>query len=196
VIQLLLGHYVPQDGQILLDGVDLTKLSRSYVRSVCSIVSQSPAIFDATVIENLLYGADGNPNMEDVKAACIAAGIDEVISQLPGGYDCHIRDDRLSGGQRARLALARALLSPRPVTVLDEPTAALDKESECHISRALDQLVSRKGGTIVMVAHRLSTVVRFDNIAAIYRGRVLEQGRHDELLEKGGYYAHLWSLQG
>ncbi len=196
LISLILRHYEHQDGRILLDGVDLGKLSRSYVRSICTVVSQSPALFDGTVTENVIYGASGMPSIEDVKAACIAAGIHEIINNLPDGYETKIQTDQLSGGQRARLALARGLLTPRPITLLDEPTAALDKESEAHVSRALDELVSQRSSTVIMVAHRLSTVVRFDNIAAIYRGRVLEQGEHDELLGKGGYYAHLWRLQG
>lgn len=192
LLALILQQYQPQGGRILLDGVNLNSLRRSFILSACNVVSQVPAIFACgTVCDNVMYGAVGPQNLEGVITACKAAGIHETILRLPNGYDTQVKEGYLSGGQRARLAIARAFLCPRAITLLDEPTAALDQESEAQVQRALDDLIASKRSTIIAVAHRLSTIERFDTIAAIYRGRVLEQGNHQELLAKNGYYAHL-----
>ena len=193
LIALILRHYEPQGGQIMLDGVPFPQLSRAFLRSACAVVSQTPAIFDASVTDNILYGSGGRQvSFEDIVAACTAAGIHDTIMKFPKQYDTLLVEGSLSGGQRQRLGIARALLAPRPITLLDEPTAALDKESESHVQRSFEALMGKT--TLIAVAHRLSTVQKFDKIAAIYRGRVLESGPHEDLIAMGGYYKHLWCL--
>jgi ATP-binding cassette subfamily B protein len=194
VFQLLLRFYDPIAGAVRLDGVDLRLADLAAVRSRIAIVSQEPAIFAASVTENVRYGRP-EASDEEVRAACEAAFAAEFIGRLPEGYDTYLgeRGVRLSGGQRQRLAIARAILSDRPILLLDEATSALDSESESMVQRALARLMLRR--TVLIIAHRLSTVKSADRIAVIDRGRLAAIGRHDELLHLNTLYARLAQLQ-
>ncbi len=203
VFQLLLRFYDPESGAVRLDGVDLRAADPIAVRSRVALVPQEPAIFAASVAENVRYGRPEATDNE-VRAACEAAFADEFIGRLPHAYDTYLgeRGVRLSGGQKQRLAIARAVLADRPVLLLDEATSALDSESERMVQVALERLM--KGRTTLVIAHRLSTVKRVDRIAVIDHGRLVAIGTHDELVAIGTHdelvaasplYARLAELQ-
>jgi len=194
VFQLLLRFYDPQQGQVRLDGVDLRRTDPAQVRARVALVPQEPAIFAASVMENVRYG---RPSADDdeVTAACEAAFALEFIERLPQGFDTYLgeRGVRLSGGQRQRLAIARAILSARPILLLDEATSALDSESERMVQAALER--SMQGRTTLIIAHRLATVKSVDRIAVIEAGRVVGLGTHEQLLAADALYARLAALQ-
>lgn len=194
VADLLLRLYAPTSGQILADDVDIAVLDPASWRGRIGVVSQDPFLFHDTVRANIAYG---NPQAatEEIVAAARAAHADEFIGRLAEGYDTVIGDRgwRLSGGQRQRIALARALVREPDLLVLDEATSALDSESERHIQSALDEQRGRR--TMLLIAHRLSTVVRADQIVVLAEGKLVEQGAHQELLARQGLYARLWRLQ-
>jgi ATP-binding cassette subfamily B protein len=194
LFQLLLRFYDPQEGEILFDGVPLSRLDPQALRRHIALVPQEPVIFATSVIENVRY-ARPDATLEEVKAACAAAYADEFVEQLPEGYDSYLgeRGVRLSGGQRQRMAIARAILADRPLLLLDEATSALDAESERVVQHALERLM--QGRTTLIIAHRLATVVHADRIVVMDQGRVVETGTHAELLRQDGLYAHLARLQ-
>jgi len=194
VFQLLLRFYDPDSGRVRLDGVDLRHADPHAVRSRIALVPQEPAIFAASVAENVRYGRPGAGDAE-VEAACEAAFATEFIRRLPQGFDTYLgeRGVRLSGGQRQRIAIARAILSGRPVLLLDEATSALDSESERMVQAALERLM--RGRTTLIIAHRLSTVKSVDRIAVIDHGRLAGVGSHQELLAASELYARLAALQ-
>jgi ATP-binding cassette subfamily B protein len=194
VFQLLLRFYDPQHGQVRLDGVDLCMADPARVRERVAVVPQEPAIFAASVMENVRYGRPAARD-DEVRAACEAAFALEFIERLPQGFGTYLgeRGVRLSGGQRQRLAVARAILSARPILLLDEATSALDSESERMVQAALER--SMQGRTTLIIAHRLATVKSVDRIAVIDGGHVVGLGTHDQLLAAEPLYARLAALQ-
>ncbi|PZO83032.1 MAG: ABC transporter permease, partial [Micavibrio aeruginosavorus] len=180
----------PTGGRILIDNDDIRTLSVESLRRNIALVSQDITIFDDTVWANIGYGRQGAYQDEIIKAA-IAAEADEFIRRLPQGYDTRLGEEglKLSGGQRQRIAIARAMLRNAPILLLDEATSALDNEAERAIQRTLAEL--QKGRTTLVIAHRLSTVQNADQILVMEDGRIVERGRHDDLLGHGGVYARI-----
>jgi ATP-binding cassette subfamily B protein len=194
VFQLLLRFYDPQGGAIRIDGVDVRQAHPAQLRRRIALVPQEPAIFAASVTENVRYGRPEAPDAA-VRLACDAAFATEFIERLPQGFDTYLgeRGVRLSGGQRQRLAIARAVLSDRPILLLDEATSALDSESERMVQIALERLMRSR--TTLIIAHRLSTVKSVDRIAVIDAGRLVGAGTHDELMQSNALYARVAQLQ-
>jgi subfamily B ATP-binding cassette protein MsbA len=195
LVNLLPRFYDVSGGAILIDGVDIRSSTLASLRGQIGIVTQDTVLFDDTVASNIAYGSPNAPP-QAVEAAARAANAHDFILGLPGAYQTVIgeRGQRLSGGQRQRLAIARALLKNAPILVLDEATSALDAESELLVQEALANLMLNR--TSFVIAHRLSTIRRADAIIVLERGRVVEIGRHDELLTRpDGTYATLYQLQ-
>ncbi len=184
----------PTGGQILMDGIPLTRLTRRSLRSLLGVVSQDTVLLNDTVHANIAYGSPGATRSQ-VEAAAQAANADLFIAQLPLGYETLLgeRGTRLSGGQRQRIAIARALLRDPPILILDEATSALDTESERLVQQAIDRLMAER--TVLVIAHRLATVRDADEIVVLDAGRVAERGTHDELFRAGGLYRRLYDLQ-
>ncbi len=194
LVDLLPRFYEPTGGQILMDGVPVTRLTRRSLRALMGIVSQETVLLNDTVYANIAYGR-GDFTLEQVRAAAQAANADEFIAQLPQGYDTLLgeRGTRLSGGQRQRIAIARALLRDPPLLILDEATSALDTESERLVQEAIDRLMAHR--TVLVIAHRLATVRHADLIVVLADGRLVERGTHDALFAAGGLYRRLYDLQ-
>ncbi|WP_342361048.1 ABC transporter transmembrane domain-containing protein [Terrarubrum flagellatum] len=194
IVQLLLRFYDPQSGRILVDGVPIIDADPAELRTRIAYVPQEPAIFGATIAENIAYGREGASAAEIERAAQMAAA-DEFIRTLPQGYATKLgeRGVTLSGGQRQRIAIARAILRDAPILLLDEATSALDAESERAVQRALETLM--KDRTTIVVAHRLATILSADRILVLDHGRIVEQGSHESLVKAGGLYARLAALQ-
>jgi len=190
---LLVRFFDPTAGRVLLDGVDARDVPVGVWREQVGVVLQESFLFPLSIHDNIAYGRPGALR-EQVVAAARAANADEFVSRLPQGYDTVVgeRGATLSGGQRQRVAIARALLKDAPVLVLDEPTSALDVQTEGLLLAALDRLM--QGRTTLVIAHRLSTVRRADRIVVLDQGRVAETGTHEQLLRRGGLYAHLHAL--
>lgn len=194
IVDLLARFYEPTHGRITLDGVALGDLELRSLRSLLGIVTQETVLFHDTVRANIAYGL-GDVPMERIERAARAAHAHEFIAQLPNGYDTVLgeRGTRLSGGQRQRIAIARAILRDPPILILDEATSALDSESELLVQQAIEKLLA--GRTVFVIAHRLATVRHADQILVMERGRIVDRGRHDELLLRDGLYRYLYRLQ-
>jgi subfamily B ATP-binding cassette protein MsbA len=194
LLNLLPRFYDVTGGQVLLDGTDVRDLTLASLRAQVALVTQEPFLFDDTVRANIAY-ARPDASEEDIEAAAEAAAAHDFITALPAGYDTVVGEAgaRLSGGQRQRIAIARAFLKDAPVLLLDEATSALDAESERQVQDALERLMA--GRTTVLIAHRLSTVRAADRIYVLEAGRVVEQGRHAELVASGGLYSRLARAQ-
>jgi subfamily B ATP-binding cassette protein MsbA len=194
LVNLLPRFFDPDSGIISIDGIDIRDLTLKSLRSHIGIVTQDTILFNDSVRNNIAYGRSDLP-FERVREAAAAAYADEFIMQLPHGYDTVIGESglRLSGGQRQRLAIARALLKNAPILILDEATSHLDTESESLVQKALYNLM--QGRTTLVIAHRLSTVVKAHRILVMDAGRIIEEGSHDELLAMGGSYKRLYDLQ-
>jgi ATP-binding cassette subfamily B protein/subfamily B ATP-binding cassette protein MsbA len=193
VFGLLTGLRMPDAGRVLIDGTDASGFTLADLRSVFAVVSQEAALFDETIRDNVTLGREPDPGR--LAAALEAARVTDFAAGLPAGLDTPAgpRGSGLSGGQRQRVAIARALLAEAPVLLLDEATSALDAASEALISEALSRLSD--GRTTIVIAHRLATIRHADHIVVMDGGRVIDQGRHDELLARGGLYADLCRLQ-
>ncbi|MGC1354219.1 MAG: ABC transporter ATP-binding protein [Xanthobacteraceae bacterium] len=194
VFDLILRFYDIESGRILLDGQNIAGVSRHSLRSQIAYVGQVVQLFRGTIRENIAFGRIGASN-EEIVAAAKAAHAHDFILGFPAGYDTPVGEHgmQLSGGQRQRIAIARALIKNAPIILLDEPTAALDSESEQTVQEAFAEL--RKGRTTLVIAHRLATIMHADSILVVENGLVVESGRHEELLRKGGRYASFYRLQ-
>ena len=190
LVNLIPRFYDPQRGEILLNGKPLKEYSLASLRRSVSMVSQDAFLFDMTIAENIAYGRDlsSEPDMDRVRSA-------GFIRELPEGYETPIgeRGVRLSGGQKQRLTIARALLKDAPLLILDEATSALDSESEHMVQKALDNLMLNR--TSLIIAHRLSTILEADRIVVMECGRIVDIGRHEELLGRCELYTRLYNMQ-
>ncbi len=194
LVDLLPRFYEPTRGQLLMDGVPITRYTRRSLRRLMGIVSQETVLLNDTVLANIAYGR-ADFTLEQVRAAARAANADEFVLRLPDGYQTMLgeRGTRLSGGQRQRIAIARALLRDPPVLILDEATSALDTESERLVQEAIERLMAHR--TVFVIAHRLATVQDADAIVVLAEGRIVERGSHDDLLAADGLYRRLYNLQ-
>jgi subfamily B ATP-binding cassette protein MsbA len=191
---LLLRFYDPTHGAVKIGGVDLREVSTRDLRNQIAVVAQENILFNDTVRRNIELGRLG-ASSDDIIAAAKHAYAYEFIMQKPDGFDTVIGEKgvSLSGGQRQRIAIARAVLKNAPILVLDEATSALDTESERAVQSALDELM--KGRTTICIAHRLSTILHADLIVVLDQGKIVETGRHEELVQRGGVYQKLYELQ-
>ena len=192
--KLLLRFADIDEGEISISEQDIKHVTQRSLRKNIAYVPQETSLFHRSIADNIAYGRP-DASMEEIKQAAKLANADEFISDLPQGYETLVgeRGVKLSGGQRQRIAIARAILKNAPILVLDEATSALDSESEALIQGALEKLMH--GRTSVVIAHRLSTVASLDRIVVLENGKIVEQGRHDELLKQNGVYKKLWSRQ-
>ncbi|MDQ3208473.1 MAG: ABC transporter ATP-binding protein/permease, partial [Gemmatimonadota bacterium] len=194
IADLVPRFHDPTMGQILMDGVPLSRIGRRSLRALMGVVSQDTVLLNDTVRGNIAYGSPG-ATAEQVEAAAEAANAAGFIADLPKGYDTMLgeRGTRLSGGQRQRIAIARALLRDPPILILDEATSALDTESERLVQQAIERLMRER--TVLVIAHRLATVRDADEIVVLDGGKVVQRGSHEELLRAGGLYRRLYDFQ-
>jgi ABC-type multidrug transport system fused ATPase/permease subunit len=194
IVSLIPRFYDPNSGRVTIDGHDLRDVKLSAVRSQIAYVLQETVLFRGSVADNIAYGK-GTATRDEIVAAAKLANADGFISQMPQGYDTMVGDrgDTLSGGQRQRIGIARAVIRDNPILILDEPTAALDSESEKLVMDALTRLM--KGRTVITIAHRLSTIRDADKIVVLTQGVLAEEGSHDELMARNGVYATLYRTQ-
>jgi subfamily B ATP-binding cassette protein MsbA len=195
LVDLLPRFYEPTRGSVTLDGRDGREFTLPSLRNLMGIVSQETVLFNDSARANIAYGSLDRYDATAIEAAARAANAHDFLAALPSGYDTVLgeRGTRLSGGERQRLAIARALLRDPPILILDEATSALDTASERLVQEAIDRLLA--GRTVFVIAHRLSTVQHATQILVLDRGRVVERGRHEELLALGGAYSRLYTMQ-
>lgn len=198
IVALLQRFYdSTSDGSITLDGVDLRKLNLKWYRSQVGLVGQEPVLFSGTIAENIGFGKEGETaTIDEIIEAAKSANAHNFITQFPKGYDTPVGEKgaQLSGGQKQRIAIARAIIKNPKILLLDEATSALDSESERVVQEALDKVM--KGRTTIVVAHRLSTIQNANQIVVLQKGKVIEKGNHNDLIQQNGLYAELVQLQG
>ena len=194
MVKLLMRFYDVSSGDILVDGHDIRDYNRADLRDAFGMVLQDTWLFKGTIMENIRYGRLDATD-EEVIAAAKAAHAHHSIQTLPGGYDMELNEDasNVSQGQKQLLTIARAILADNPILILDEATSSVDTRTEIRIQKALDNLM--KGRTSFVIAHRLSTIKNADMILVMKDGDIIEQGTHDELLAKNGFYAELYNSQ-
>ena len=193
IVSLILRFYDPDEGDVRIDGTDISTLDSAALRRDIGIVFQEPILFDTSVSDNIKYGAlHREVSMEEVHEAARKANIHDFISSLPEGYETRVgeKGTQMSGGEKQRIAIARALLRDPKILLLDEATSALDAGSEGIVQAALDK--AKQGRSTIIIAHRLSTVVDSDKIAVINDGKVVEIGSHEWLVNMKGVYHKLW----
>jgi ABC-type multidrug transport system fused ATPase/permease subunit len=194
LVDLVPRYHDVTAGELLIDGVNVKEFSIHSLRSLIGNVNQEAILFNDTVFNNIAFGVD-NATQEQVEAAARIANAHDFIMEMEDGYQTSVGDRgcRLSGGQRQRISIARAILKNPPILILDEATSALDTESERLVQDALDKLMSTR--TTIAIAHRLSTIRHASIIYVLHDGRIVEQGTHEELIAKGGYYKKLNDMQ-
>lgn len=192
-VALLERFYDPIQGQVLLDGVNLKKLNVRWLRGQLGLVGQEPTLFIGTIAENIAYGLDKMPSMEDIETVARMSNAHEFIMQFPDSYQTQVgmKCEQLSGGQKQRIAIARAMIKNPSILPLDEATSALDLESEKVVQKALDKVVAMHRCTTIVIAHRLATIRHADKICVVSGGKIAEQGPHQELVSRHGIYAKL-----
>ncbi|MBD0387511.1 MAG: ATP-binding cassette domain-containing protein, partial [Nostoc sp. C3-bin3] len=193
-VNLILRVFDPQSGQIIIDGVDIRDMTQEALHAQISLIPQDPSLFHRTLMENIRYGRLDATDEEVIKAARKAHAHD-FIAQIKEGYHSLVgeRGVKLSGGQRQRIAIARVILKDAPILILDEATSSLDSITEKAIQDTLDLVMNEK--TVIVVAHRLSTIAHLDRILVFDQGRIVEDGTHSQLLANGGAYYRLWKMQ-
>lgn len=194
MVKLLMRFYDVNSGKICLDGHDIRNFNRGQLREMFGMVLQDTWLFQGTIMENIRYGRLDATD-EEVIAAAKAAHADHFIRTLPGGYQMELNEDatNVSQGQKQLLTIARAILADNPILILDEATSSVDTRTEIQIQKAMNNLM--KGRTSFVIAHRLSTIRDADVILVMKDGDIAEQGTHEELLAKGGFYAQLYNSQ-
>jgi ATP-binding cassette subfamily B protein len=194
LVKLLLRLYDVTDGSIRVDGNDIRSLELNHLRQAMAVVGQDVFLFHGTVRDNIAYGKPG-ATQEEINHAAEVAEAHRFVMELPEGYDTIVgeRGQKLSGGQRQRLPIARAVLMDPPIVILDEATSSVDNETEAAIQRSLARLVVDR--STVVIAHRLSTIRNADTIYVMERGKIIESGTHEDLIESNGSYAALWRVQ-
>ena len=193
-VSLILRNFEPQSGRILLDGVDIAGVTQDSLHAQVSLIPQDPSLFHRSLLENIGYGKL-DAEREEIIAAAKMAHADDFIQATDAGYEALVgeRGVKLSGGQRQRIAIARVMLKDAPILILDEATSSLDSITEKTIQENLDRAMGRK--TVIAIAHRLSTIAHLDRILVFDKGRIVEDGSHEDLLLKQGFYYRLWSMQ-
>ena len=193
MVNLLMRFFEINSGEIQIDGVPIAQLSRENVHDLFSMVLQDTWLFEGTVRENLVYNMEGITD-EQLEKVCRACGLDKFVHSLPDGFDTVLSESTtISAGQKQLLTIARAMLQNAPMLILDEATSSVDTRTELLIQRAMDELT--RGRTSFVIAHRLSTIKNADLILVMRDGDVIENGKHDELMQKGGFYAELYNSQ-
>jgi ATP-binding cassette, subfamily B, bacterial MsbA len=191
---MIARFYDADEGEILIDNLNVRNTSLKSLRGLLGMVSQEPVLFNDTVFNNIAFGLEGISEQQVMEAAKIANAHDFIVA-MPEGYQTNIGDRgaKLSGGQRQRISIARAVLKNPPILILDEATSALDSENERLVQDALQKLMHTR--TTVVIAHRLSTIVNADEIVVLEKGRIIERGTHQQLLDRKGAYYKLYEMQ-
>ena len=182
-------------GKIKVDGIDINSLTREDIAEKIAMVPQTPFLISATIKDNICYGMKKDVSLEEVKEACKKADIDSFIENLPDKYDTMVSEggSNLSGGQRQRIAIARIFLRKPSILILDEATSALDNTTEKHIQKAIEKLQKENNTTILSIAHRLTTLENCDNILVFDKGKIIQQGKYQELIETPGVFQDMYN---